>query len=689
MPDVIASALAKELYSYSVRHGPGQQHEAFFPFVKNYFVPSLGIPYIVPDNTYRPEILVAIDFNHTFVLAETDADGNQLPGQRPVSQETLQRVGHNLLQFFSYYFEYVLSYGKNWKKSPLYDALMQARVMGNNEEISLFINYLINFFITSVTVNKVSSGIGSATIDIRDSYNLTKDGKLRLFFDKTFNILSQLFAPMLPIMVWSKGRMYKDWTFPLFDGYITSISDSNTEGFTSLTLECRDSLELARVSYEMVQPSIIQVGERSTKEAINIFNKPFYGIDHFEIINAMFVGGSLKWDPVKGRIADITVADTDAKSKNKKSGYLSFFGLGNFGVATNATADGSGGTDEALDLFVENGAYRKDNFSLRKALELTKHTRKRFVSSWGSETTPYRIWNTQSVKTFESSFDSRLSIIQGVAEMVYYNLYVDGFGNVRYHPIRLGTDFLKYDLVYLKENNDPVHHERLFPGMQVIGPEEIISTSSSYNVEELKTFLHLEGFYPFSDADPRVVDLVGSYTATNLLRRFGYRRGSVTNPLFNVNPKLVTRDGDHVKFMDLAARELLMFENAQLYTRQDNIVFRPELEVASPLFIVPDREIFYVNSLTHNIPIGAEPTTSINSNFGRSELMPAPDLYTYIVKSENLYRVNTRKDQLPELPGLRFQTDFEKKFDSAMEYYDKKSKEISEGISSAFENPLL
>lgn len=683
MPDALARLIAKEFFTYPVKHGPGHAYESRFPYVTNYFVPSLSVPHIVPDNTYRPEVVVAIDFNHTFVLsdidygdAKIDQYGNLVSGKRPVSRETLQRAGRSLRQFFEYYFEYILSYGKDYRKSELFNSVNQlSKTVGNDEDFSLFINYLLNYFITSVSVSKESNNIGTATISIRDNYNLTKDNKIRLFFDKTFSILNQIFAPMLPIMVWARGRIYKDWVFPLFDGYITSVTDSNAAGFTSLTINCRDALELARISQEMVDPSIMQVGELEgkTKEAINIFSKPFYGVDHFDIVQGMFLGGHIKWDPQKGRILVPREYGTDT-SKNKRSGYLSFDGLGNFGKATNASADVWGGgatTNDEDQAFIENGACRRDNFSLRKALNLTKHTRRRFVSTWGSEITPYRIWNTQSQKQFEATFDSRLSIVQSVADIVYYNLYVDGFGNVRYHPMRLSTDFLKYDLIYLKPDNTPVYHERFFPGAQILGPEEIISTASIYNVEELITFLRLSGnFEVGGNDDPEPMGLIGQYSADNLLRRFGYRRKGVKNELFTENLKLTTGDGKYVRFLDLAAREFLLFSNAQLYTRQDNMIFRPELEVASPLYVLPSREIFYVNSLTHTINIGGEATTSVNSNFGRSELMPAPDLYTYILKSENIYRVNKGKDQLPELPGYRFLNDYEKKVDKALEYYD-------------------
>ena len=48
---------------------------------------------------------------------------------------------------------------------------------------------------------------------------------------------------MVPVMVWAKGRFYKDWWFPIFDGYVMSVEPSDNNGFAQLTITCRDLVE--------------------------------------------------------------------------------------------------------------------------------------------------------------------------------------------------------------------------------------------------------------------------------------------------------------------------------------------------------------------------------------------------------------------------------------------------------------
>lgn len=683
MIDSVAQIVMKELYNYSVRYGENKEYKTFFPYVKDYNVGGqLNVPHIIPSNTYTPSVVASFDFTSRSTLP-TGGEGTS--ANRPVTTETLQRVGGDLIKFFTYYFEYALSYGRDKKKlkgnGEFWNALGYIKNISNEEDLNLFINYVINFFITNISVDRQAGGIGTATLTIRDAYNITGNKKIRLFFDRAFGIFNQLFTPMVPVMVWAKGRMYKDWVFPLFTGRINAVSEANSEGFTHANITCKDVLEIARVSYEMVDPAIVQVGEyeKKTQEAINIFNKPFYGMDHFDIVNYMFVGGALKWDPEKGRIADISLAT--AENENTKNKYITVAGLGEFIPTSNGQNLQSKKPLE--DSFLkQNGVLHKDYFTLRRAIQMTKQSRPRYVRSWGSETTPYRIWNTQSPKVFDSTFDTRLNVLQETSNIVYYELYVDGFGNVNYHPMRLGNSFLKYDRQYINKNRDKIRVERPFPGTQVFGNDEIISTSSVFNIEDLITFIHIEGFYPFGDADPRTVNLVGSYEATPYLNKFMYRRRSLTSPIFNRNPKINTKGGGSVYFLDAAAKELLVFMNSQLYTRQDNIIFRPELELCAPILTVPNREVFYCNSFSHSIAIGSEATTSVNSNFGRSFEQPSPDLYTLVVESENLYRVNVEKDQLPLLPG-------DKTYEKLEEFIEFQNKKTEDSINKDALNKLF
>jgi hypothetical protein len=476
MPGGIAEALIHELFNGRTKCGPKHQYDAYHPRVIDNFMPNPGCPYIIPDVTFHPEIVVALDFNYE----ATDQ-------VRVLSEDRLRKIALDLLNYFAYYFEYVLSYGKNSPATTTQLGAERSRILANLDEISLFLNQFINYFITAVSVSRASGEIGTASITLKDQMNFVENQKVRLFIDKSVNILNQLFMPMLPVMIWARGRLYTEWYFPLFDGLITSVTDSDDSGFEGIVLNCRDVLELARISYEMVNPAILQVKEKYEKQqtAINIFSKPFYGIDHFQIISSMFTGGAVKWDSVKGRIVGIDIGNSAQDKKNEKSSLLSFDGLGNFKTASDFidTPD--------FDLFdvADNKAiyhprHSKNSLMGRFVREVSHKYRPRVIESWGTNLTPYRGFETKSVDTFTSTFDSRLSILQGTSELVYYSLYVDGYGNVQYHPMRLSLKYLNYDMISWPGGARKTH-AWAFPGAQIIGYDDLINSSSTINVEEL------------------------------------------------------------------------------------------------------------------------------------------------------------------------------------------------------------
>jgi len=451
-------------------------------------------------------------------------------------------------------------------------------------------------------------------------------------------------------MVWAKGRLYKDWWFPIFDGYIMSPQVGNAQGFQTITLNCKDTLELARISHEMINPAIIQIEEFRKQTAINIFSQPLFGLDDRTIFNLMFHGGAVIYDPNK-ESSDRLIKPDDPmvqalwKNKENKMGqqsqFLNFTALGNFGKATEESKV------VTPDVLINNKAIHKDMISMDKCVKEVSHTtRPRYTSAWGRRITPYRIFNLQAPQVFTSEFSSRLDVIRDVSGMVYNELYVDGYGTVHYHPMRLKNEFLKFHAIYdVKDiNNKAVEKKLLHPflGSQFIGKEEILNDNSILNVEEMVTFLRLFGIHPvIGEAQSIKIGLVGSAIDEKYMARFGYRRREIKNMLFNYNPTLQDYgSGKSFKFLDLAAESLLRFANAELYTRSSSIIFRPELDIALPAYYVEDNSVFYVQNISHDITIGDTASTTINANMGRKDYQAPPDLLSFILTSEKMYKTS-------------------------------------------------
>jgi len=607
---------------------------------------------IAASDIVHPEVYIAVDFTHQFVQTLKATAGNdQLIGKRPLDAGIMQKFADRIFVFVQRYFEYVRSYDGTLDFSTNITADFEKNPT-DEHTINLFLNRIINYFLTSISVRRARKQIGTASLVFKDIKNPIQDGRgnYRIFFDAAFDIFNQLFAPMLPVTIWGKGRLYRNWHFPIFDGYITSTAPKDSNGFVEYNIECKDVLDLARVSVDMINPAISQYGEDQKVNSINIMTKPFFGHDHFTLIDRLIRGGTLVFNPAGRSASDenqygfttsrefnITPAPViPTKFEPEKIGTpesLPLYALGRFTSGSITDLDSFDTTAGIAAL--EDIAMHKDIFTPEFALNYVSHReRARRVVYWGDKMTPYRIWATQTPDIYTSTFSNRLDIISEVADTVYYDFYVDGSGNVHYHPLRLGNEFLAADAIYLS-GSKKMFHPRAFPHAQILDAKEIFSTTTLLNIDELVTFLRVSGEHDLiKDARPEDLNLYGSARDKTLIEKYGYRRGEIQNVLFNRNSVIVP---GKITFLDVAAMVFLQFANAELYTRQSTIVFRPELELASPVLFTEDNNVFYVNSVDHNIVIGGDATTSINCSMGRKDSQLPPDLNSYLIANEASY----------------------------------------------------
>lgn len=631
-----------------------------------------GLNYLVPHETFHPRIAVSIDFTHKFVQTKRTEDATRI-----VNTADLLENARKLRVFVKYYFEYIKSY--NGKTDYVFTSDTASEGLGyefdrnpaDERLANEFINTVLNYFITSISVTRSRRQIGTATVTFKDTHDL-KNGRLdSALFDHMSSIFYQLFCPMLPITIWAKGRLYRDWYFPIFDGYLVSVSPSDAAGFAELNLMCKDVLELARVSSEMINPALIQMAELDKVDAINLQSMPFYNHNHMDIIKRLFIGGPLEYSPRSEEesknkfvnsfkqlakkfqnIIDNIKAGIVRKTEGSTPGAINLMQLENFNFY-NFSYD-----EPAENVFDKyRGFIKKEDFVIPNMLNYTSRIKTtRNVFAFGDDITPYRLWEIQGVPNFKSDFASRLDIISQTAKNVYYDFYVDGGGNVMYHPHRLGNDYLINSIIYKDTNNRTVKVPTIWPNAQVIGPEESFSHTSTLNLEEMVTFLRLTGQDPtLPKIESELGGIVGSAIDREHLNRFGYRRAEENNPMFNYNPSFdqgenKNKETGGLSFANLAAAVTLMYRNAELYTRESSIVFRPELELAAPVYFAEDNTVFYINSITHNISIGGSATTTINSSFGRKAEELPNDMYSFILQTEKLYK-SSAKDS-PNLEDL-------------------------------------
>jgi hypothetical protein len=697
--------IMKEMYANTQPCGRDFTDVEFFPYRKTNISKEVPVlPYLIPHDTYHPEIAIGIDFTHKFVQTT-----KQLEGEDLVDLDWLRvKAVPDLVRFVKTYFENITLYGLDSGETTSYFTYNIEKDPANLHEQNKFLNTILNYFLTSIQVTRNRTDIGTASITLKDNRNLKGGVSDQALFVHAAAIYLQLFVPMLPVTIWAKGRFYRNYFFPIFDGYITAVSPTDTAGFAEIKIECRDVFELARISSELINPALVIVGEDRKTQAVNFMNKPFFGHDHHKIIETMFRGGHLVFDPTgksarfeneitlsgglfgkweyvydkeKNRLVKKEIAPglfksvgstisnavtylakkTGLKSSDDNKNKLDFMKLENFEYASSNDP----AYVDMLPEYLESSAVHKTNLTMEYIVNNVSHTkRQRKLILWGANITPYRIWSLQSVPLFTTDFSSRLDVIREIASMVYFDCYADGAGNVHYHPFRFINKYLMNDAIYLKPNKSKFVHPDIWPGVQVISPEETIGVNTTFNSEEMITFLRLTGQDPFiAELEPELGNIIGTALDRKFISRFGYRRQVMHNPLFNrdfsldPNSKKIKEAG--LTFGDIAAVSMLKFANAQLYTKDATIVFRPEINVARPTYFTEDNTVFYVNSITHNVTIGGNATTTVSASFGRKDWELPADLYSFILQTQKIFQYGEQEvdpeDIIRNLPAFKWE----------------------------------
>jgi len=652
----ILNLLMSRFYSEFLPGGPTEILE----FVERWVHLKDAIPHVengylaaVPSNFFHPKVVCCFDFTYKFV-GDGFVSPTGIESQRPVSEATLLRVSAQLQRFFKYYYDYILGYyNKRDPQKELRKNINDVQI-NTEEDANLFVNYVINFYLSSISVDQNLNDIGTCSLTLTDNTGYRFGKTLRLFFDETFSILRQLFAPMVRMSIWSSGRLYTNWMFPLFEGHIVSVEPSNAAGFGSLSITAKDVLEIARISTEMVSPSVLQWKELQKQNYINIYSQPFFGVDHMEIFKMMFLGGKLTWDPKKQRLGPEDPGFQKTKNTN-------FSALGNFDYASD-----DGGKKWPWEI-TENNAVPYKQFNLKRALQDLKSSRARYAVAWGFGMTPFRSTSTASGQTYTAEFAGRLEVLQNIAELVYFNFYVDGRGNVHYHPMRMANQYIGCDIFTKKKYKGAGYSEAIHPDpfwqSQLILEEESTNFAKRVNVEELVTFLKVSGqpaWITGNQPQPELMGLVGAAADFDLMARFGLRRRTPQCPLLNWAVKLPGVNGKPYYLTDMIAKALLQYANAELYTASATLIFRPELSLGRPMLSVRDNSVFFLQSISHSIDINGQASTTIGASFGRKFWQTPRDLTSFMIISQKIYESNKT---LPLLPANATPEDVQKYYE--------------------------
>lgn len=619
---------------------------------------------VVPDHIYRPRIKVAIDFNHVYTLNLDQAKADELNiqnGSRIIPKKTLISLAIDIANYYLVFFE-TLSI-KMDTKSKIQDsmqALLQNISSGNDDAINLFLNQFINMFITNINVDRSLNQIGNATVTLRDSTYIKNNVRRSAFFDNAKNYLYQLFSPYLPISIWVNGRIYQDCYFPIYNGFIFTVNPKDSQGYKQLDLICKDMLEFCNISTEMLNPSIIQLTDIKNQNYINIYSKPMYGMSHIQIFKTMFEGGSLAYSEDVASIINTTTDDkgttegknvTENNSSNDQSTSGSSLNISSLGFFFDRLSEYNDFINGDKNYYTRGYIKQIDKNQpiLSEIINRTSYTKNnRSLIYWGENLTPFSIFSLQSMRVYSSDFASRFAILQEISGNTFYNFYISAYGDVCFHPLRLSNDYFINELIYKSNNNKINKIKHKFSGIYTINKHEILDATTTFNIDVLVTYLVFKGLASVDNTvSSEPGNLYGIAIDKKLMERYGYRRNEIQKEFLNENPTIKDSTGKTFKFFDMVATELLKYTNGELQTKTVNIILRPEMELGYPVYFTENDEVYYIQSISHNIAIGGSATTTINCNLGRKSYESPPDLYSYMLTNEYYYRTKNFSDTNP------------------------------------------
>ena len=233
------------------------------------------------------------------------------------------------------------------------------------------------------------------------------------------------------------------------------------------------------------------------------------------------------------------------------------------------------------------------------------------VLLWGHTGLAYaEVFGT--LKLFISAFKTRQDILTDLANIVFFKTYIDGAGNVHFHPPRFEEE------VYLQlKDGYTLTDDKEHPLSYTVFDDDTIAQSYSQSSKEVCTVArgHGEGGYGIykamrDDLEPNY--LKASIAWPDGINRFGFKEGTISTSAV----------GSDENLLNVFTAAFLLRRNQERFNMTATMVMRPELQVDRPIYDYNKDKIYYIRSVTHTYSAGTPTsggtyTTSISCNAGR------------------------------------------------------------------------
>jgi len=578
--------------------------------------------FTVPDNHYQPDIWVYFDFVRRVTATPQELKSgkllNQVVNDTFATDRAIQRVEY----YYKIFRDFAQAFG--FDRSIPFLSGSQLPIAASAEAKQDFLNQAVRHFISNVSVRRTSTGPSTATVSITFPTMSRRSGLFTpgkepefqidtlLFWNHffvpaetgEFTVLDQLLTPMTWVYIYGRGRLDPANYYPVFTGLINHVTRSNQQGYESLEVVCEDALKPLHKTMMRVNPALAPTADANIQNIVGnstaVTNHPLSGRTMKEVYSYIILGSNL--GSVVGQppfaVLDYQLADEPS----------------DFGIYEARRKISYAG--ENPDLLAPR---------IRDLRRSSVMSPKLFF--WGlDDINPYRAILPARVPTFfGSDFINRLEAVQEISKRTMTEFYADACGHYQAHPYRHAMLFLN-TVARVNGTDIPDFAASKLTSAYVVSYDEMRSSSFTISDEEIATVLLFQGEPAIFGSTIPLLSVFGHRTvavAQELGLRYGFWVREQQEQLVNAGSSQTGKDTKDAKtktynsLLGLYALARLAYLNKDLYSAQVTIVFRPELEVARPVYFPERRDIGYIISIDHNFPVGGDPTTGLGVSYVR------------------------------------------------------------------------
>jgi len=420
--------------------------------------------------------------------------------------------------------------------------------------------------------------------------------------------------PMMEVKVFFKGLKLKNGNpvyYPVFWGFISSISENYSGGVYNFSLVCSDMLSW----WKYQKLTLIPANESSAIAGrLTPYKFPtlFLDMNPWQIIYNLFY--QTDWLDEEGNRYDFIYPKLSKLDSAPDFGHLLngdeeveryFFQTANnansywqrrFGTGRTSPADNSDrmqlemfGLLNSLDLnnreivsalsFDERIETYQDRFNVQD-LDINFYLLS-YVQPYGA----HNVYNSGS----EALEHTKLEIATEVCEQTEMEFFLDTNGSVVFKPPFYNLDVTNSDV-----------------DTYVIKAKDVINFSGDVNTDAICTYL--EAYSPRFQFDPDL-DSTATHIDQDLLRKFGLRY-----------QKVDVRYGVDENQLRLIAAAKMARINGAAFTGSVSIPMRPEIRLGYPVYLSHIDAYYYVTGISHSFSFGSSATTTLSLEYRRDRV---------------------------------------------------------------------